>query len=540
MEEQMKSNIESHMDTILSRTDIMYDAMYELVLNANQEAESLRGDANEISRYSKNKAVAISENLSLICNNSVLKDYIDKLMIIYTEDFFIQRGAIYGSMDDVKHILESEWFASESQKSLMDYHLSIVDSPFFEANGKKMLPIQLNSGKSAMIFLGISNQLYNDILKEYGNDNGLMIFTEEGDVVALQGVEKEEAAYVWNLYMENKEDTIAFRLNENKKYAYYEQNAKSGLVICEVLDWEELMNERIVGMKVIIELFFAILLLWLVLFAVLSYQIDKPVQKLIRRIQIISNGNFERDPEIEGEDEMGQIGRVINQMSEKIERMKKEEIQSEQEKRELEIRMLQAQINPHFLYNTLDSVKWVAAIQENTSIEKVVTALIRLLQNMAKGYNEKVTLRQELEFLQDYIDVERFKYVELFDVKIEVADERLYDARIIRLLLQPVVENAIFNGIEPAKKVGKILIFVFQEEEKLVVTVSDNGIGMSEEKVKTLLLEEGEKRKDSLNGIGLKNIDKRIQLVYGETAGLEIESTVGTGTKVTIRLPLEF
>ena len=201
--------------------------------------------------------------------------------------------------------------------------------------------------------------------------------------------------------------------------------------------------------------------------------------------------------------------------------------------------MLQAQINPHFLYNTLDSIKWIATVQKNTGIVQVVTALSSLLKNMAKGFNEKVTLRQELDFLENYIVIEKIRYIELFDVETQVDDEALYQAKIIKLTLQPIVENSIFSGIEPSGRFGLIRIHAWQEGTSLCVSVEDNGIGIEPENIEKLLTDTSKITKSTMSGIGLPNVDRRLKLVYGEEYGLSIESEPGQYTRVTIRLPLE-
>jgi two-component system sensor histidine kinase YesM len=206
----------------------------------------------------------------------------------------------------------------------------------------------------------------------------------------------------------------------------------------------------------------------------------------------------------------------------------------------MEIKMLQAQINPHFLYNTLDSIKWIATMQKNSGIVSVVTALSSLLKNMAKGFNEKVTLRQELDFLQNYVIIEKIRYIELFDIDIIVEQEELYDARIIKLTLQPIVENAIFSGIEPSGRTGLITIRVWVKSGVLHISVTDNGIGISPENIEKLLTDTSRITRSNMSGIGLPNVDRRFKLVYGEDYGLTIESVVDQYTTITITLPLEF
>ena len=271
-----------------------------------------------------------------------------------------------------------------------------------------------------------------------------------------------------------------------------------------------------------------------------SIRLGAPIKRLTKRLSLIAQGDFSPDPSIETEDEIGAIGRQINQMSGQIDSLMKHRIRDEKEKKDLEIKMLQAQINPHFLYNTLDSIKWIATVQKNTGIVQVVSALSSLLKNMAKGFNEKVTLRQELDFLENYIIIEKIRYIELFDTEIQVDSERLYQAKIIKLTLQPIVENSIFSGIEPSGRFGTIRIRAWQEEGTLCVSVEDNGIGIEPENIRTLLTDTSKITKSTMSGIGLPNVDRRLKLVYGDDYGLSIESEPDRFTRVTIRLPLEF
>ncbi len=261
--------------------------------------------------------------------------------------------------------------------------------------------------------------------------------------------------------------------------------------------------------------------------------------RLIAHMDSISSGNFARNPDIESNDELGIIGRQINEMSSHVSDLMENRTRDEQEKMNLEIKMLQAQINPHFLYNTLDSIKWIATMQHNAGIVKVVSALSSLLKNMAKGFNEKVTVRQELDFLDNYITIEKIRYIELFDVEISVDEPSLYDARIIKLTLQPLVENSIFSGIEPSGKPGLIQIHIFSKEQVLYISIRDNGVGISEENIARMLTDTSRVAKNYMSGIGLPNVDRRIKLVYGPEYGLEIDSKVGLYTCVTVSIPLE-
>ncbi len=270
--------------------------------------------------------------------------------------------------------------------------------------------------------------------------------------------------------------------------------------------------EHIVIIQTIILLFISCLIIGLLLSILISKKINKPIARLLYSIENISNGDFTRDPKIEGNDEIGTIGKCVNKMSSQIYTLLDTRVEIEKEKKDLEIKMLQAQINPHFLYNTLDSIRWIAMIQKNSGIVQVVTSLSSLLKNMAKGFNEKVTLEKELEFLNDYVIIEKIRYVELFDIDIQISDPTLYKAKIIKLTLQPIVENAIFNGIEPSGHTGVIKISAYTDNSTLYISIYDNGVGISSENLNTLLSKTERVKSSTMSGIGLPNVDRRFKL----------------------------
>ena len=159
---------------------------------------------------------------------------------------------------------------------------------------------------------------------------------------------------------------------------------------------------------------------------------------------------------------------------------------------------------------------------------------------MAKGFNEKVTLREELKFLEDYITIEKMRYMEMFDVETEVEDEALYAARIIKLTLQPLVENAIFSGIEPGGKNGSIHIRIWQEQAMLCISVKDDGVGMTKRK-SGRLWKLPKSARETPSAVSVTQMStQRIKLVYGDAYGLTISSQVGEYTEILVKLPIEY
>lgn len=472
-------------------------------------------------------------------------------MMADKEGHFIQTGSDVGSTDDFEKLMETGWFEQELAKETGDYKVSVVKNPFFGGKGEKMIPIIRpldNTGlmrEEGWVFLGISAKLFEDELARVDSGNTMIAVTGMGAVIAkveTEEIKEKELALITDMLLKRTENSgvIEEKTSSGQWFISYAKSPETGILTYEMMPVKEALNERVIIIRLAGVLFFVCLLLGLLLSVLSSKRIRKPIDLLTAQVKKIGGGDFSRNPQLETDDEIGEIGKGINHMSGKIEQLLKKNVEDEREKKNLEIKMLQAQINPHFLYNTLDSIRWIAVIQKNASIVKMVTALSSLLKNMAKGFNEKVTLREELNFLQDYIIIEKMRYMEMFDVEIHVEEESLYNARIVKLTLQPLVENAIFSGIEPMGENGIISIHVKALENTLCISVRDNGVGIPEEKIEKILKGKEKSKNDTMSGIGLPNVDQRIKLVYGEEYGLSIESKVGEYTEIQVRIPIEY
>lgn len=203
-----------------------------------------------------------------------------------------------------------------------------------------------------------------------------------------------------------------------------------------------------------------------------------------------------------------------------------------------EIALLQSQVNPHFLYNTLESILWLAGIQKNTGITKITRCLISLLKNLAKGVGEKITLGEEIALLNDYAELQSIRYMDVFSL-VNKIPEHFYDCVIIKFSLQPLVENAIFHGIVPSERCGAITLDAVREGDDLIISVEDNGIGIEPPDLKELSEQMERSRATGFTGIGLSNVNNRFKLSYGEQYGLTFESKSGHFTRVMMRFPIE-
>jgi len=285
-------------------------------------------------------------------------------------------------------------------------------------------------------------------------------------------------------------------------------------------------------------IFFVCSIIGLLLSWFLSKTVNVPVKLLQLRMERIKNGDFSRDPSTEWNHELGDIGRTVNDLSENVLVLMNQRIEDEKQKKDYEYRMLQSQINPHFLYNTLNSIKWMATIQNAPGIAEMTTALSQLLKDISKGTSNLITIDHELALLKDYFTIQQYRYGGTITLSIRMDDESLAQSRIIKFTLQPLVENAIFHGIEPKNTAGSILIHIYQDAANDIrIDVTDDGVGIEPELAKQLLVRESSNSSSFFKEIGLSNVHKQLQYEFGTKYGLSITSVPGEYTTISVLLP---
>lgn len=289
----------------------------------------------------------------------------------------------------------------------------------------------------------------------------------------------------------------------------------------------------IVLIIVLASAFIGILLSWF-----LSNTVNVPVKKLQTRMKRIAEGDFRRDPDTEWDHELGDIGKNINDLSENVSKLMEQRIEDERQRRDYEYKMLQSQINPHFLYNTLNSIKWMATIQNAPGIAEMTTALSHLLKDISKGTTNLVALSHEIALLNDYFTIQQYRYGGTIALNWRIDKEELTSCCILKFTLQPIVENAIFHGIEPKGSSGTIDIHIYQNENKdICIDILDDGIGMEPEVAARLLDQDTAPGSSFFREIGISNVHKRLQYEFGKKYGLRISSKTGRFTLVSILLP---
>ena len=265
-------------------------------------------------------------------------------------------------------------------------------------------------------------------------------------------------------------------------------------------------------------------------------QQTKPLSALVYAMKHSKESQFGMHVPVEGTYEIQELSRTYNTMVDEINRYIDQLINVEKEKRKADIHALQMKINPHYIYNTLATVKWLIWQQNAEKSTQVIDAFIMLLRNVISNSDEFVTVEQEIDNLKNYALINQARYGEDIQVEFFVIPQ-CNEYKVPKLILQPFVENAFFHGFPQGMK-GEIRIFVREENENLRFEVTDNGIGMTKERLHALRRHENSKS-EHFTGIGIGNVEDRIKLIYGMDYGILLESEEGKGTKVVLILPRE-
>lgn len=453
---------------------------------------------------------------------------------------------------NITHIQETDWFRTQMGQNGKKCWFGLVANPAVINNEPYILPLVrpiLHSNINREIgwqMIAFRTSIISELLKRYeiSNDEILMVLDSRGVCIFhnRSGWVGKDLSYLkfFNTIADAQEGGYLNSVIDDKnRLVSYGKSQLTGWSIIKILSVQELTKQKklLIRVTILILLFTFIFTLLLIFF--LTTYLTHRLQRLLQRTKAIASGDFQRDYLIEGEDELGVLGYGINEMAVNIKHLLAQVIQKEREKRRLELDVLQNQVNPHFLYNTLNSLKLMATIQKSEGIREMVSALGRLLMNLSKNQSEKITLEEEIALLNDYIAIQNIRYKGKIKPEYCIDNEDLLKYKIVKFSLQPIVENAIFHGIEPKKEAGRIIIRIHEDGNSLIIQIEDDGVGMSDEQIQALL-SAADQPKRGMSGIGVKNVRERLRLAYGPTCDLEIESVLGEYTRITFKIPKEY
>ena len=499
------------------------------------------------SAYAMRQALDAQNRLNAYLASSPLNSTVDQLTVFNTDGRFISgAGRTMGTPQDYDLIIQQPLYQKILQMqnppaAMIDpaqsIHMAMRRDPYVLAIVCPVRGLGSTSGYG-YLYAELGLDLFSNVLEPFDEWSKLFLATDDTVLICPESLTEEEMPTARQLAQASAENTELLLGDRKFKVTAVRLNA-GGLSLYSCFEMTGLDNDGAQTRMAVATTLLSCFLLALVLALLLAAYLTKPISLLNNRLHRIADNDFSYDPEIEkAGGELGQIGHTVNEMTMSIENLLQTTEQSYEQRRKIEIQLLQSQVNPHFLYNTLDSIRWMAVIQKSPGIESMTRSLSNLLKNIAKGTQDKITLEEELALLHDYVEIQSVRYMEVFTFHDTVPKE-LYRYRIIKLTLQPLVENAIFHGIEPTGENGTITVTGREEGGDLVLCVTDDGAGIPPDVLPTLLSEERPRSHASLNGIGVCNVHKRLQMLYGEAYGLTIESEPGVGTCVTVRVPKE-
>ena len=367
------------------------------------------------------------------------------------------------------------------------------------------------------------------------NDKGELVYEQQNGRERFAFDEKENRQELNTALGKTKES--CFRLNyRGEKYLITRTDMKTtGWTLLSMVPYKSVMAETMAISGVMILAVAITLIVTLLLLNRILTGVVKPLKKLEKYMVQVNPDNMDQRMEILTDDEIGHLSMKFNQMMDRIRNLKEQVIEEQEDKRKYELQALQAQINPHFLYNTLDSIIWMAETNDS-NIVAMTEALAKLFRISLNKGNEEISLERELEHVKNYLIIQSMRYADKFTYEIS-AEPGVERCRTIKLILQPIVENCIYHGIKKKRGTGKITIRAYRREQNLIIEVSDDGCGMPEEICRKIPSDEIESENISGSGIGVKNVNERIQLRFGKKYGLSYSSEEGVGTTVTYVLP---
>jgi two-component system sensor histidine kinase YesM len=484
--------------------------------------------------------------------NTSLNTYLYSLVIHGKNGLDLRAGQPEGTAIDLKTLETKPWFQKSLALHGRKFWCGIVENPStvkFEAYILPLVRPILHSGSTREIgwhLIGFRTGLVADLFKDYRlqPDETLLMLDSRGYCLyhrknAYLGKNLRQLPYIAAIPQRKPQGSFTIKIADTPRLVVYAKSQSTGWCIVKILSAAELDRQKQFLLLITLLIFGSGVLLTAFFGVYLSTNLSRPIKKLLRQTQKIAAGDFSPDPALEGHDELGVLGRGINEMATDIQHLLTRVIADERERRRLELAVLQNQVNPHFLYNTLNSVKLMATLQKADGIREMVTALGRLLMNLAKHTSEKVTLKEEFSLLNDYIYIQNIRYKGKIKVDYLLPDENCLKYLIIKFTLQPIVENAIFHAIEPKKNAGRILIAVTATDSQLEISIADDGVGMTAAQIESLLGGDQAGLNRGLSPIGIKNVNERLKLAYGHQYGLTIDSVVGEYTKVHLRFPKE-
>ncbi|WP_027629410.1 sensor histidine kinase [Ruminiclostridium cellobioparum] len=425
-------------------------------------------------------------------------------------------------------IYPQTYYLSDSQQSLKIF------------SGIRSFKDSFQPGIKGILLMDVEEDKLYEFIKNIslGKNGQIYIINKEGVIMTSSEREKTSAKIeqpVFDIVNTGDAGYSYIDINGLKNVLIYDTSGRNGWKVAATIPLKDVLYQTgsIKMMAIVVGI--VVIALSSTISFLISTKITKPIREMTKLVKVVAKGNLDVKYEARTNDELKDLSDGFNYMTSSLKELIGKVYIEEIQLKQAQLENLNAKINPHFLYNTLDTIYWMLVIAEQNEISNLVVALSDMLRYSISKSGDQVTVREELKQIDNYLYIQKTRFKDRLDVEYEV-EEAANDCYIMKLLIQPIVENAIKHGLEFQSQKGLIIIKVYEKEEEIIIQIIDNGKGMSEREVKHLL-----NRADTSSlkkpGIGLNNVNERIKMFYGAKYGITVESKLGEGTCVNINVP---
>ena len=524
---RVDSSMEVYLRNIMKLSDTIY---YGIIKNANLSEDS------------------IGEKLTLLYNNN--KEQVSNIALISKEGEPISVVPAARFRKNFK-AEDEEWFVNALNKTEnIHFTLPYVQKMFEKGDNSYNWVISMSraveitvggSTEQAVLLIEMAYQGLEEVLDEVtlGNGGYIYLMDSNGDIIwhpkfelIASGRVKENNLVAAGYDDGSREEVF----NGTRQTVVTKTVGYTGWKLVGVIKGTGISLNMLKTRLFIVFVILLIIFIVILINSYISFRVTNPIRELEKSVKALEEGNLDADIYMGGSYEVQHLGKSVQDMKFRIKGLMQDIVNEHEEKRKSEFDSLQAQINPHFLYNTLDIIVWQIENEKQSEAVHTVTALARFFRlSLGKGKNI-VTVKDEIDHVKNYLMIQHMRFKNKFDYEFDIAEDVL-ELPSLKLMLQPLVENAIYHGMEFMDGDGMITVKAWREEDELYLSVADNGLGMTEDKVEMILTGKSTSGNGRGSGIGVKNVNERIKLYFGEAYGLTIDSEPDEGTTVIIHLP---
>ena len=524
---RVDSSMEVYLRNIMKLSDTIY---YGIIKNANLSEDS------------------IGEKLTLLYNNN--KEQVSNIALISKEGEPISVVPAARFRKNFK-AEDEEWFVNALNKTEnIHFTLPHVQKMFEKGDNSYNWVISMSraveitvggSTEQAVLLIEMAYQGLEEVLDEVtlGNGGYIYLMDSNGDIIWHPKFELIASGRVKenNLVAAGYDDGSREEIfNGTRQTVVTKTVGYTGWKLVGVIKGTGISLNMLKTRLFIVFVILLIIFIVILINSYISFRVTNPIRELEKSVKELEEGNLDADIYMGGSYEVQHLGKSVQDMKFRIKGLMQDIVNEHEEKRKSEFDSLQAQINPHFLYNTLDIIVWQIENEKQSEAVHTVTALARFFRlSLGKGKNI-VTVKDEIDHVKNYLMIQHMRFKNKFDYEFDIAEDVL-ELPSLKLMLQPLVENAIYHGMEFMDGDGMIMVKAWRKEDELYLSVADNGLGMTEDKVEMILTGKSTSGNGRGSGIGVKNVNERIKLYFGEAYGLTIDSEPDEGTTVIIHLP---